>query len=159
MLRNFEEALAQIKKDNQESQQEITRQDEANSTDSETQRGNRSRTNNNNALRVQRLNEQYQRMIDRFRADFEADSEIRQTLEGARQAAVSQMTGELLGEDADEIFKQKIYDPLSQLELQLLERLDAIELGKKLHVSNKADVPAEYKRMVEKYFESISKAK
>jgi hypothetical protein len=41
--------------------------------------------------------------------------------------------------------------------MHLLKRLDAIELEKKLYGMRKAEVPTEYKTMVDKYFESIAK--
>jgi len=96
-------------------------------------------------------------MIDGMEREYMDDTGIRHALEGARHTAAPRITGELLDEAAKEHFKKNIFDPLSQLEMQLLKRLDAIELEKKLYGMRKAEVPPEYKRMVDKYFESISK--
>ena len=68
-------------------------------------------------------------------------------------------TGVLLDEAGLEYFKKNVYNPLSRLEFQLVQKLDEIEMDKKLHGSRKADVPPQYRKMVEKYYETISKAK
>jgi len=168
MLRRFEEITAQTQQNQQQqrdSQQNTNSREQQQSQGREQmqdqQQGGRGggERERNNTARMQRLLEQFQQMIDRMERDYMDDSGMRHTLEGARHTAAPDITGELLDEAADEFFKKNIYDPLSQIEMQLLERLDAIELEKKLYGMRKAEVPPEYKRLVDKYFESISKKK
>ena len=68
-------------------------------------------------------------------------------------------TGVLLDEAAQEYFKQKVYNPLSKLEYQLVQKLDEVEMEKKLHSVRKAEIPPQYRKIVEKYYETISKSK
>jgi len=169
MLRRFEEITAQTQQNQQQqrdSQQNTNSREQQQQSQGQEQmqdqqqgrRGGGDR-DRNNTVRMQRLLEQFQQMIDRMEREYMDDSGMRHTLEGARHTAAPDITGELLDEAADEFFKKNIYDPLSQIEMQLLERLDAIELEKKLYGMRKAEVPPEYKRLVDKYFESISKKK
>ena len=158
MLNDYEDLLAKMKQEaNPNDRNEQANNSGASQQQHEARNG--SQGNNENTLRMQHLNDQLQRMLERMENDFQGDHDLRQTVESFRRRTVSQMTGELLSGNVDEYFKQHIYNPLSQLELQLMDRLDAIDLGKKLHVTHREEVSPEYKRMVEKYFESISKTK
>ena len=56
-------------------------------------------------------------------------------------------------------FNKNVYDPLSQLESELTKQLDAIEMDKKLYGARKTNVPPEYRKLVNKYYESIAKSK
>ncbi len=169
MLRRFEEITAQTQPNQQQqrdSQQNTNSREQQQQSQGQEQmqdqqqggRGGGDR-DRNNTVRMQRLLEQFQQMIDRMEREYMDDSGMRHTLEGARHTAAPRITGELLDEAAKEHFKKNIFDPLSQIEMHLLERLDAIELEKKLYGMRKAEVPPEYKRLVDKYFESISKKK
>ncbi len=111
----------------------------------------------NNAVRMQGLIDQFRQMIERMDREYMDDTGMRHTIESARHSAFPRITGELLDENAKEHFKKNIFDPLSQIEMHLLKRLDAIELEKKLYGMRKSEVPTEYKTMVDKYFESIAK--
>jgi len=158
MLNDYEDLLAKMKKEaNPKNREEQANNSETISQQQEAKNG--SRISNKNTLMMQQLNEQLQRIFERMENDFQSDSDLRHAVESARRRTASQMTGELLDGNVEDYFKQNIYNPLSQLEQQLMDRLDAIDLGKKLHVTRKAEVSPEYKRMVEKYFESISKTK
>jgi len=182
MLRQFKEVMAQTQQNQQDSErasaqqqgarsmQERDSQQNANSRGQQQQSQGREQMqeqqqggrgggdrDRNNIARMQRLHEQFQQMIDRMEREYMDDTGMRHTLEGARHTAAPRITGELLDEAAKEHFKKSIFEPLSQLEMHLLERLDAIELEKKLYGMRKAEVPPEYKRLVDKYFESISK--
>ncbi len=67
-------------------------------------------------------------------------------------------TGVLLDEESSiAFFNQDIYAPLSQLETQILEALEAVKLESKLYGSRRGDVPAEYQGLIEKYYESLSR--
>ena len=67
-------------------------------------------------------------------------------------------TGVLLDEDsAEAFFNRDVYAPLSQLETQLLQALEAVKLESKLYGSRRGEVPSEYQRLVEKYYESLSR--
>ena len=109
------------------------------------------------ALQLEWLMEQFDQLLDRMEQDFNQDPAMRQTVETARQRSVSAYTGELLGEDAEEHFNQAVFEPLSQLELYLLQRLDEIDMEKKLYSARSTDVPPEYQSMVDRYFEAIAK--
>jgi hypothetical protein len=108
-------------------------------------------------VQLERLMEQFNQMLDQMEQEFSEDQGMRQTIETARNAAVSDFTGELLGEGAEEHFKKTVFDPLSQLEMYLLQRLDEIDMDKKLYSARHTNVPPEYRVMVDKYFESIAK--
>ena len=64
----------------------------------------------------------------------------------------------LEGESARAFFNDEVFAPLSQLEEALLSALDQIAMEKKLYGSRSGDVPGEYRALVEKYYESLSKA-
>ena len=63
----------------------------------------------------------------------------------------------LEGEEADAYFDREAYDPLSQLELHLAGQLDQIELERKLYGAREADVPPEYRRLIDAYYEGLSR--
>jgi hypothetical protein len=130
---------------------------------SQGQQGNRQETagqrgaERDAAVQLERLMDQFNQMLDRMEQDFSEDPAMRQTIETARNSAVADFTGELLGEDAAEHFKKSVFDPLSQLEMYLLERLDEIDMDKKLYSARQPNVPPEYRAMVDRYFESLAK--
>jgi hypothetical protein len=64
----------------------------------------------------------------------------------------------LEGESARAFFNSEVFAPLSQLEEVLLSALDQIAMEKKLYGSRSGDVPSEYRALVEKYYESLSKS-
>ncbi len=61
------------------------------------------------------------------------------------------------GEAADAFFNRQAYDPLSQIELELARQLDEVDLEKKLYGTRAADAPPEYRRLIDDYYESLSK--
>ncbi|MFC1730478.1 DUF4175 family protein [candidate division KSB1 bacterium] len=67
-------------------------------------------------------------------------------------------TGVLLDDAGKEYFKEDVYDPLSQLETNLMRELDMVELEKKLYGARSAEVPPQYRKLVDKYYELISKS-
>ena len=113
--------------------------------------------NRNTAIEMQRLMDQYGRLLDQMERDYTDDAGLRYTVETARRAGIPRITGELLDEAAQEHFKQSVFNPLAQLEAELLKRLDALDMDRKLASMRKSEVPPEYRTLVEKYFESISK--
>jgi len=109
--------------------------------------------------RLQREMERLDQQLDNTRQGG-GDGNMRSTLESVQNdMGRLHNTGVLLDEAGLEYFKQKVYQPLSRLEYQLVEKLDEIQMDRKLHGGRKADVPPEYRKMVEKYYETISKAK
>jgi len=62
------------------------------------------------------------------------------------------------GDAAEDFFSDDVFAPISQLEDALLQELDQIAMEKKLYGSRPADVPPEYRELVEKYYESLSKS-
>lgn len=61
-------------------------------------------------------------------------------------------------EQAKAFFNEEVFSPLSQLEEALVRELDQIALERKLYGSRPGDVPAEYRELVEKYYESLSRS-
>ncbi|MFC1490338.1 hypothetical protein ACFL6K_03920 [Candidatus Latescibacterota bacterium] len=108
------------------------------------------------ALQLEQLMEQFDQLMEQMEGEFTEDAELQRTIETARSSAVSSYTGELLGEDSEEHFRQKIFDPLSQLEMEILKRFDELNMEKRLYSERSADVPPEYKTMVDEYFKSIA---
>ena len=101
--------------------------------------------------------DQFDSMLNQMEQQFTEDAEYQDVIENARRYATSAFTGELLGEDAGERFREDIFDPLSQLEMYLQARLDEIDLERKLYSMRSADVPPEYRAMVDQYFESLAR--
>ncbi len=64
----------------------------------------------------------------------------------------------LEGESARAFFNAEVFAPLSQLEEALVSELDQITMERKLYGSRPGDVPSEYRSIVEKYYESLSKS-
>jgi hypothetical protein len=150
MMRRLEEAVAQNRQDGQQEQQQRQRENQ--------QAENSSQGRDRNAsARMSRLLDQARQMLERMEREYGNDPDMRQRLENTRRSFASQSVGTLIGENGEEYFKKGVYDPLSQLETDILKRLDEIELEKKLYGMRKEKVPAEYRRLVDKYFESIAK--
>ena len=64
----------------------------------------------------------------------------------------------LTGEEADAFFDQEVFAPLSQLEELITGELDRLAMQRKLYGSRPGDVPPEYRDIVEKYYEALSKS-
>lgn len=81
-----------------------------------------------------------------------------QAAAGVRNALTrADHTGVLLDEDsADEFFSRTVYTPLSQLEIELQQKLEQLQIESRLFGSRRGEVPPEYEDMVEKYYESLS---
>jgi hypothetical protein len=110
----------------------------------------------NGAAQMRRLSERFDELLDRMERDFPEYTDLRQAIETARRRSAPPITGELLGEDAGDHF-QAMFEPLSQIEQALLNRLSELEAGKKLYTSRKSDIPPQYEPMVDRYFESIAR--
>ncbi len=65
----------------------------------------------------------------------------------------------LVGEAAESFFDEEVFAPLSQLEQMLTSELDRLAMERKLYGSRPGDVPPEYRDIVEKYYESLSKTR
>ena len=78
-------------------------------------------------------------------------------LRGAIEGADNNMAP-IDGEAAEAFFNEDVFAPLSELEEALLRELDQIAMEKKLYGSRPADVPPEYRELVERYYESLSKS-
>ncbi len=69
-------------------------------------------------------------------------------------------TGVMLeGEAAKAFFNDRVFDPLAQLEMEIARQLDLIAMEKKLYGGRDADVPSEYRDLVEKYYEALAKTR
>ncbi len=77
---------------------------------------------------------------------------VRRALARAEHDGVS-----LEGESARAFFDAEVFAALSQLEEALMSELDQIAMDKKLFGSRPGEVPEEYRALVEKYYESLSK--
>ncbi len=161
LMRRFQEAMAQNQRQSQEQvkgqpQPGNNNRKEAQESD-QPQGGSRVRTGRNETARMRNLFEHARETLERMEREYQNENDFRQQLNNTRRMFSQGNVGTLLGGKAKEYFKNKVYDPLSQLETYLLNRLDRIELEKKLYSLRKEEVPPEYKKMVDKYFESISK--
>ena len=109
--------------------------------------------------RMQSQMERIRATLGRLQEQSDGQGGMQQALAGIQRALTrADHTGVLLDEEsAKTFFDGRIYDPLSQLEVALARRLDEMELKKKLYGSRKEDVPPEYRDMVEKYYERLSK--
>ncbi len=110
--------------------------------------------------RMQSQMERIRATLGRLQEESGGQGGMQQALAGIQRALTrADHTGVLLDEEsAKSFFDGRIYDPLSQLEVTLARQLDAMELEKKLYGSRKGDVPPEYRDMVEKYYERLSKS-
>lgn len=99
--------------------------------------------------------------LDRLRNDIGGDPEARAALGRIRNNwARADHTGQRVeGDAADNLFDNEVYESLSQLEAALVRQLDGIALEKKLFGSRKGDVPAEYRELVDKYYETLAKSR
>ena len=79
--------------------------------------------------------------------------QLRRALGRADHAGVS-----LEGESAAAFFNENVFAPLSALEAAIRNELDRVAMEKKLYGSRPGDVPDEYRNLVEKYYESLSKS-
>ena len=113
------------------------------------------------AARMQRQMERAQQTLERLQRDFADNPAMQQQLNRIQNNLTrADHTGVLLDEEsAKDFFNERVYDPLSQLEMDLARQLDLIAMEKKLYGSRKGDVPPEYRELVEKYYESLSKSK
>ncbi len=158
MVDRFEDLLAERMPDTSEQDRSDQSQDQQNAQNQNSQnQGGGGMQDRNDAVRMERLLEQTEQLVDRIERDFQDDRGMQTAVEQFRQRYAADFRGDWLGEDADDYFKNNVYDPLSQLETVLLERWDEIELEKKLYETRKEEVPAEYQKMVDRYFEAISK--
>lgn len=158
MVDRFEDLLAERTPDASEQNRSGQPLDQQNGQDQDSQnQGGGGMRDRNDAVRMERLLEQTEQLIDRMEGDFQNDRDMQTALERFRQRYAADFRGDWLGEDAEDYFKSNVYDPLSQLETVLLERWDEIELEKKLYETRKEEVPAEYQKLVDRYFEAISK--
>lgn len=100
-------------------------------------------------------------ILDRLRDDVGGDPEARAALGRIRNTwARADHTGQRVeGEEADDLFKNEVYESLSALEAALVRQLEGIALEKKLFGSRKGDVPAEYRELVDKYYETLAKSR
>ena len=64
----------------------------------------------------------------------------------------------LEGESARAFFSDEVFAPLSQLEEAVMQELDRLAMERKLYGSRPGRVPAEYREIVEKYYETLSKS-
>lgn len=111
------------------------------------------------AARAQRQMEQAREALGRLQQQLGGDRAA-QALARQVDAALARAdnTGTRLdGDAARAFFEARIFTPLSQLEAALTRQLDRLAVERKLYGSRRADVPSEYRELVEKYYESLSK--
>lgn len=109
--------------------------------------------------RLENQIERAQQTLDRLQQGMNNNPEAQRQLRQLESfLADAQGTGTRLeGEAAEAYFNDRAYAPLSSLESDLIEQLDQLALEEKLHVARRPDVPARYRDLVEKYYESLSK--
>jgi len=138
-----------------QSGQQQNQQNQQNSQQGGGNRGQREQT-----ARLQRQMDSMQQQLDNLTRGRNGNQNTRSAMESMRNDfGRLHNTGVLLDEAALDYFKQKVFNPLSKLELELVQKLDEVEMEKKLHSVRKAEVPPQYRKIVEKYYETISKSK
>src|SRR5690606_3317058 len=110
------------------------------------------------ARQQRRLNEARQR-LNRLQRELGGNPALQRPLQELQSGlARADHTGILLDEESGkEYFDRNIFTALSQLETELARQLDQIEMEKKLFGGRRADVPAEYRALVEQYYEALSR--
>ena len=107
---------------------------------------------------LQQAGEALSRLQQQMEGDRGAQQAIREAQQSLRRAGDASNTGILLDQDAaKDFFNENVFDPLSELELTLNQKLNTIELEKKLFGSRRTEVPEEYREVVDRYYESLSK--
>ena len=115
------------------------------------------------AARMERQLEQAEEAMERLDGQLGENEGFQRMLRQARNTlnnvADASNTGVLLDEEsAKQFFNKDVYNPLSELEMQLARELDVIEMEKKLFGARNAPVPDEYREAVDRYYESLSKS-
>ncbi|MCP4725144.1 MAG: hypothetical protein GY863_08915 [bacterium] len=160
----------QGRQQNQQGQQQGRQQNQQQSGQQSGQQQNQQNQQNQNpqggsqgnpsSSDMQRQITEARQMLQRMMRENRNNQDMQQALRSA-YSSLGRLSfqGVLIDEAAEEFFNENVYDPISRLEEQLLRSLDVIEMDKKLYGSRKADVPPKYKRLVDKYYESLSKTK
>jgi len=148
-------------KQSQQTQQQQAQQGQQQAQQGQRQGGSGARDQRTQAARLQQQIENMRQQLEELQRRGGSDQNMQNALRSIQNYLGGKLhnTGVLLDDAAQEYFKQKVYAPLSQLENRLLQKLDEIEMEKKLYGSRKADVPPQYRKLVDKYYESISKSK
>lgn len=112
--------------------------------------------------RMRRQAEQARETTERLARELDGNPQAQRALQQAgsllnRYAEADRMGTLLEGDAAKQVFNDRVYAPISQLEAALAMQLDALEMEKKLYGARRADVPAAYREMVDRYFEQLSK--
>ncbi len=98
-------------------------------------------------------------LLDRLQRDFGNDGEFSRDLDNLNSNYGRHYnTGVLLDEASAEFFKETVLESMSQLEMKLIQKLNELELEQKLYEARAAEVPSEYRKAVERYFETLSKS-
>ena len=107
---------------------------------------------------LERAQESLERLQQRLDGNQAAQGPLRQLQRSLNAVGRADHTGTRIeGENAGDYFSEQVYDPLSQLELELAQQLGEVEMQKKLYGARRADVPPEYRDLVERYYEALSK--
>jgi len=145
-----------ISRENNPEPEEGERQDVA--TDTRNADGNREPENSETA-RLQSQLDRMRQMIDDARRTPGMGRDYQNAMESlGGEFGKLHNIGKLLDEAGLEYFKKNVYNPLSQLEFQLVKKLDEVGMDKKLHSGRKAVIPPRYRKIVDKYYETISKS-
>ncbi len=113
------------------------------------------------AARTQRQMEQARENLERLQRDLAGNATAQRQLRQVESFLTrADHTGVLLqGDAAKAFFNERVFDPLAQLEMEIARQLDLIEMEKKLYGGRSPDVPAEYRDLVEQYYEALAKTK
>ncbi len=111
------------------------------------------------AARQQRQLNEARQTLERLQRELGGNRALQRPMQELQSGlARADHTGILLDEEGGkEFFDRNIFTALSQLETELARQLDQIELEKKLFGGRRTDVPAEYRTLVEQYYEALSR--
>ncbi|MCP4725170.1 MAG: hypothetical protein GY863_09045, partial [bacterium] len=140
----------------QQGRQQNQQQNQQNQQSQNPQGGSQGNPSSDTQRQITEARQMLQRMMRENRNNQDMQQALRSAYSSLGRLSFQ---GVLIDEAAEEFFNENVYDPISRLEEQLLRSLDDIEMDKKLYGSRKADVPPKYKRLVDKYYESLSKTK
>lgn len=104
--------------------------------------------------RMNRIREQLSRLEEQLQ-----EGGMARPLAGIRRALsrAENPNDPISKDEAASFFNDEVFAPLSQLEEALLRELDAMAIERKLRAVRPDDVPPEYRDLVERYYETLSR--
>ena len=107
---------------------------------------------------LRRQIEEARQSLQRMQSQLEGNPSAQRQARRLQQALRADRTGELLNDGAaDDYFNKRVYEPLTELELEMARQLNALQMKRKIYGARRDDVPTAYRDLVDKYYESLAK--